>query len=73
MFAEVLKQLRVKHSLSGAYHPQSQGALESFHLTLKSLLRAYCLELQPNWEDGLPWLLMAAREVSQDSLGFSPN
>ena len=73
MFGEVLKQLRVKHSLSSAYHPQSQGALERFHQTLKSLLRTYCLELQRDWEEGLPWLLMAAREVSQDSLGFSPN
>ena len=73
MFAEVLKHLRIRHSLSSAYHPQSQGALERFHLTLKSLLRGYCSELQRDWEDGLPWLLLAAREVSQDSLGFSPN
>ena len=73
MFAEVLTQLRVKHKTSSAYHPQSQGALERFHSTLKSLLRAYCSELQRDWEEGLPWLLLAAREVSQDSLGFSPN
>ena len=73
MFSEILKQLRVKHHLSSAYHPQSQGALESFHLMLKSLLRSYCTELQRNWEEGLPWLLLAALEVTQDSLGFSPN
>ena len=73
MFAEVLTQLRVKHKTSSAYHPQSQGALERFHSTLKSLLRAYCSELQRDWEEGLPWLLLAAQEVSQDSLCFSPN
>ena len=73
MFAEVLTQLRVKHKTSSAYHPQSQGALERFHSTLKSLLRTYCSELQRDREEGLPWLLLAAREVSQDSLGFSPN
>lgn len=73
MFQEVLRQLGVKCNHSSAYHPQSQGALERFHQTLKSLLRAYCVELKRDWEDGLPWLLLAAREVVQDSLGFSPN
>lgn len=73
LFAEVLKQLNIKHSQSSAYHAQSQGALERFHQTLKSLLRAYCTELDSDWEEGLPWLMLAAREVSQESLGFSPN
>ena len=73
MFAQVLKQLRVKHSQSSAYHAQSQGALERFHQTLKSLLRAFCTELDRDWEEGLPWLMLAAREVTQESTGFSPN
>lgn len=73
MFKEVLQQLGVKQNQSSAYHPQSQGALERFHQTLKSLLRAYCVELKGDWEEGLPWLMLAAREVVQDSLGFSPN
>lgn len=73
MFDQVLQQLRVKHRNSSAHHPESQGALERFHQTLKQLLRAYCNELNKDWEDGLPWLLLAAREVVQESLGFSPN
>ncbi len=40
MFAEVLKVLKVKHNQSSVYHPQSQGAIERFHQTLKSPLRA---------------------------------
>lgn len=72
-FAKVLKQLRVRHGVSSAYHPQSQGALERFHQTLKSLLRTYCEELGRDWEEGLPWLMMAVREVTQESTGFSPN
>ncbi|XP_013856350.1 uncharacterized protein LOC106512230 [Austrofundulus limnaeus] len=73
MFAEILKQLGVAHQQSSAYHAQSQGALERFHQSLKALLRAYCTELSRDWEEGLPWLLMAAREVTQESTGFSPN
>lgn len=73
MFSQILKQLKIKHNKSTAYHAQSQGALESFHQTLKSLLRSYCTELVADWEEGLPWLLLAAREVVQESTGFSPN
>ena len=73
MFAQVLQQLKIKHNKATAYHAQSQGALERFHQTLKSMLRAYCVQMGDDWEDGLPWLLLAAREVTQESLGFSPN
>lgn len=73
LFAQVLRQLNVHHNRASAYHAQSQGALERFHQTLKSLLRGYCVELNQDWEEGLPWLLLAAREVVQESTGFSPN
>ena len=73
LFSQVLKQLNIKHSQASAYHAQSQGALERFHQTLKSLLRVYCTEMQGDWEEGLPWLLLATREVCQESTGFSPN
>lgn len=63
MFGHVLKLLRVRQNQSSAYHAQSQGALERFHQTLKSLLRAYCTELDTDWEEGLPWLIPAAREA----------
>lgn len=57
MFGQVLKLLRIKQNQSSAYHAQSQGFLERFHQTLKSLLRAYCTELDRDWEDWIPWLL----------------
>uniref|UniRef100_A0A674PAM1 Gypsy retrotransposon integrase-like protein 1 n=1 Tax=Takifugu rubripes TaxID=31033 RepID=A0A674PAM1_TAKRU len=72
-FSEALKKLRVKHNISSAYHPQSQGVLERYHASLKSLLKAYSLELKRGWEEGLPWLMLAARGVVQESTGFSPN
>lgn len=73
MFRQMLKLLRITQNQSSAYHAQSQCALERFHQTLKSLLRAYCTELDKDWEEGLPWLLLAAREAVQESTGFSPN
>ena len=37
------------------------------------MLRAYCTEMDRDWEDGMPWLMLAAREAVQESTGFSPN
>ena len=51
------------------YHPESQGALERFHQTIKNMLRAYCVENNRDW---VHLLLFAARESVQESLGFSP-
>lgn len=70
---QVMQQLGTEHRPSSAYHPESQGALERFHGTLKSMLRAYCLEFRNDWDEGVPLVLFAAREVVQESLGFSPN
>ena len=36
------------------------------------MLRAYCKEFEKDWDDGTPLLLFAAREVTQESLCFSP-
>uniref|UniRef100_A0A8C6LIR9 Gypsy retrotransposon integrase-like protein 1 n=1 Tax=Nothobranchius furzeri TaxID=105023 RepID=A0A8C6LIR9_NOTFU len=72
LFAQVLFSLSIKHYKSSAYHPQSQGALECFHQTLKSMLRKCCIDSGKEWDEGLPLLLLAARERVQESTGFSP-
>lgn len=72
MFRQVLKELGIKHQISAAYHPESQGALERFHQTLKNMIRTYCFQNDKQWDEGVPLLLFAAREVVQESLGFSP-
>lgn len=43
VFRNALRVLGVSHVVSSAYHPESQGALERWHQTLKSALRKYCL------------------------------
>ena len=69
---EVLKELGIQQIHSSTYHPQSQGALERFHQTLKSMLKKYCHENCRDWDQGLPLVLFAIREVPNESLGFSP-
>ena len=72
VFQQVLHQLKITQRRSSAYHPQSQGAIERFHQTLKTMMRSYCLENQKDWDEGIPLLMFAARESIQETLGFSP-
>ena len=71
LFAQVMKELNVKDVKSSPYHPESQGAFERFHQTLKAMMRKYCLESNKEWDEGLPLLLFAVHETLQESLGFS--
>ena len=72
VFRQAMNSLGIKTVTSSAYHPQSQGAMERFHSTLKTMIRAYCLDHQKDWDEGIPFLMFAARDAPQESLGFSP-
>ena len=72
LFQQVVYQLGAKQIKSSAYHPESQGALERFHSTLKTMIKTYCYDNQNDWDEGIPLLMFAAREAEQESLGFSP-
>ena len=71
-FKQTLQSLGVSHSVSSAYHPESQGALERWHQTLKSMLQRYCHDTGKDWDEGVPFVLFAIRDAKQESLGFSP-
>ena len=71
-FKQVIKTLGIEHITSTAYHPQSQGALERYHQTLKSMMKKYCIECEKQWDEGIHMLLFASRNAVSESLGFSP-
>lgn len=66
------QQINITHRFSSTYYPESQGTLERFHQTLKSMLHAYCLEFEKEWDDCVHLLLFAPQEAVQESTGFSP-
>lgn len=61
------------HIISSAYHPQSQGAVEHHHQTLKNILSIFSLERDDDWDKAVPYVLFAEREAPTKSLGFSLN
>ena len=67
-----MHQLNIKQYKSNAYHSESEGALERFHQTMKTIVKTYCLQNDKDWDEGVPLMLFARRESVQESLGFSP-
>ncbi len=54
-FKQMLIEMGVSHRMSSAYHPESQGALERYHQTLKAMIRAYCWNRKRvGWGASLP-------------------
>ncbi len=54
------------------FHPQTDGLVERFNGTLKSMLKKFVAETGRDWDKWIPFLLFAYREVPQCSTGFSP-
>lgn len=67
-----MHKLGIKLYKSSAYHPESQGALERFHQTTKTILKPYCYQYEKDCDERVHLVLFAAREAVQESLGFSP-
>ena len=66
LFNEVLNKLGITRSRTTAYHPETNGALERAHGTLKNCLR--CLvSSSSDWEERLPLALFAMRTALFDN------
>ena len=62
-YSHVLCNLSIRHQTSSPYHPESQGALERWHQTLKSMLRKYCLETEGGWDEGVPYVVVLKENI----------
>lgn len=66
-----LHECQVCQLKTSPFHPQANGCLERFHRTLKDMLKAIGEEFPGSWDEILPWILFAYREVPVQGLGFS--
>lgn len=73
----VLKQLNKflgsNHTFNTAYHPQTNGALERFHATLRDHIRMYHNRRLKNWDRIIPFAIMCHNTSLNSSTGYTPH
>ena len=72
LLQEIYRLLHIKWIRTTPYHPQTDGLVERFNGTLKAMLKKLTSRNQKDWDELLPYLLFAYREVPQESTGFAP-
>lgn len=72
LLGEVYCLLQIKRIRTTPYHTQTDGLVERFNGTLKSMIKKFTSKNKKDWDEYLLYLLFAYREVPQESTGFSP-
>jgi transposase InsO family protein len=69
LWSSTCMSLGIKHVLTTAYHPQSNGMVERVHRQLKDALRAR--GAGPAWHSHLPWVLLGLRAAPKEDSAVS--
>jgi len=69
---ELWNKLRVKASLSTAFHPQTNGEMEHINQEIEQFFRVFCNFQQDNWAELLPFAEFAHNVRKHSATGQSP-
>jgi hypothetical protein len=72
LFADLMKELGVKHIHSAAYNPQSNGQAEAAVKTVLHGLQKTVGSHPHSWDEHLPQVLLGLRSAAHSTTGFSP-
>ena len=72
LFASLLTKYEVKHQVSLAYHPQSNGQAEVLNREIKKILEKIVNVRRKDWANKIDDSLWAYRTVFKTPLGMSP-
>ena len=73
LYQEVCTLLDIKKTMTTPYHPQSDGLVERFNRTLERLLSAFVNAEHTDWDERLPYVMMAYRSSVNETTGYTPN
>ena len=73
LFKEVCKLLGIEKTRTTPLRPQSDGLVERANRILANMLSKYVSEQQTDWDEHLPFVLLAYRSSVHSTTGQSPN
>ena len=73
IWTQLLQTWGIKHNVTTAYHPQSNGLVERLHRRLKESLIALCRDERERWFWKLPMTLLALRTTIKPDIGACPS
>lgn len=72
LFKKTCEFLKIKQIWASPYHPQTQGALERSHSTLKEYLKSFINENQNNWHKYVFTAMLAYNTNVHTTTQFTP-
>lgn len=72
LFKRTCEFLKIKQIWASPYHPQTQGALERSHSTLKEYLKSYVNENQTNWHKYVYTAMLTYNSSIHTTTRFTP-
>ena len=73
LLREICNLMGVKKTRTTPFHPQSDGLIERFNRTLADMLAKVVDLTQVDWDEKLPYALLAYRSSVNSSTGYSPS
>ena len=73
VFTEMCQLLGIQKTRTTAHHPQSDGMVERFNRTIKDQLAKFVdYHHQRDWDEHIPYLMLAYRSAIHESTGCTP-
>ena len=73
LFQEMCCLLETDKTRTCPYHPQSDGMIERFNRTVAQMLATFVKGNRRDWDEHLPYLMLAYRSTLHESTRCSPN
>ena len=73
LFESLCSLLGAKKTATNPYRPQSDGLVERANRTIKQMLKCFTHQARTDWDDHLPYLMIAYRSSTQESTQCTPN
>lgn len=73
LIEELCKLLQINKTRTTPYNPKSDGLVERFNRTVQQMLTVLVSDARDDWDEHLPYVMMAYRASVQESTKCTPN